>query len=142
MYSDSGPQAPAGSAAAQRYHDDARREITDPLRPNARPAIRVRDGRRARRPQARLQRVQRLRPLPPRPAVATPADEYVYSQSAYSNYGNAPKGDICGAPSPGHPYGTPLLDSNGNPIIARHRPAGHRDRDHARGTASATTAAG
>jgi hypothetical protein len=50
------------------------------------------------------------------------ADEYVYSQSSYSSYGNAPKGDICGAPSPGHPYGTPILDAKGAPVIARHRP--------------------
>jgi len=54
--------------------------------------------------------------------VQDPADEYGFSQSDYSSYGNAPKGDICGAPSPGHPYGTPILDAHGNPVIARHRP--------------------
>src|SRR5205807_1722777 len=57
-----------------------------------------------------------------RAGSAHPADEYVFSQSNYSNYGNAPKGDICGAPSAGHPYGTPDLDANGKPVIARHRP--------------------
>jgi hypothetical protein len=53
---------------------------------------------------------------------AKPADEYAFSQSNYSNYGNAARGVTCGAPSPGHPYGTPILDANGQPVIARHRP--------------------
>jgi hypothetical protein len=93
-------------------------QITDPLRPSA---------------PARYVYVMVAAPNGPKPAYNASngyvrylrdptADEYVFSQSNYSNYGNAPVGDICGAPSPGHPYGLPILDSNGHPVIARHRP--------------------
>jgi hypothetical protein len=123
MYSDSGPQAPKGTPLPKGIATMRLVKITDPLRPTAAPQYVY---------------VMVSGPGGPKPAYtaangyvrylrdpagsATPADEFVYSQSKYSNYGNAPKGDICGAPSPGHPYGTPLLDSSGNPIIARHRP--------------------
>jgi hypothetical protein len=123
MYSDSGPAAPKSAALPQGISTLRVVKITDPLRPGAatqyvymmiagphgpKPAYNASNG--------------YVRYLQDPAGSATPADEYTFSQSDYSNYGNAAKGDICGAPSPGHPYGTPLLDSNGNPIIARHRP--------------------
>ena len=123
MYSDSGPQAPAGTPLPKGIAKMRTVQITDPLRPGSAPSYVY---------------VMVAAPTGPKPAYnasngyvrymrdpagsATPADEYVFSQSDYSNYGNAPKGDICGAPSPGHPYGTPILGPDGQPVIARHRP--------------------
>jgi len=118
MYSDSGPQAPQGVRLPKGIETMRAVQITDPLRPGAAP---------------RYVYVMVAAPNGPKPAYNASngyvrylrdpnADEYVFSQSAYSNYGNAPTGDICGAPSAGHPYGTPILDANGNPVIARHRP--------------------
>ncbi len=118
MYSDSGPRAPRSARRPKGIRAMRIVQITDPLNRSARPQYVY---------------VMVAAPGGPKPAYNASngyvrylrdpnADEYVYSQSAYSNYGNAPKGDICGAPSAGHPYGTPLLDSSGKPIIARHRP--------------------
>jgi hypothetical protein len=123
MYSDSGPQAPFGAPLPKGITKMRPVQITDPLRPQSAPTYVY---------------VMVAAPGGPRPAYnasngyvryltdpagsATPADEYVFSQSDYSNYGNAPKGDICGPPSAGHPYGTPILGADGQPIIARHRP--------------------
>ncbi len=123
MYSDSGPQAPSGAQLPNGVTTSRAVQITDPLNPSAgssyvyvmvagpngpKPAYNASNG-----------YVRYLRDPAGSP---TPADEYVFSQSDYSNYGNAAKGDICGAPSLGHPYGTPILDSSGKPVIARHRP--------------------
>jgi hypothetical protein len=123
MYSDAGPQAPSGSKLPKGISTMRAVKITDPLNPSAgsryvyvmvaapggpTPAYNASNG------YVRFQRDA--------PGSATPADEFAFSQSDYSNYGNAPKGIICGAPSLGHPYGTPILDSAGNPVIARHRP--------------------
>ncbi len=123
MYSDSGPKAPRGTLLPKGITTMRAVSITDPLNPGSGPSYVY---------------VMVAAPNGPKPAYnasngyvrymrdpagsATPADEYVFSQSDYSNYGNAPTGDICGAPSPGHPYGTPILDAHGNPVIARHRP--------------------
>jgi hypothetical protein len=123
MFSDSGPRAPAFVPLPKGI--TARRvvQITDPLRPNSapryvyvlvagpkgpKPAYNASNG------YVRYQRDA--------PGTATPANEYAFSESDYSNYGNAAKGETCGAPSPGHPYGTPILGSDGKPVIARHRP--------------------
>ena len=123
MYSDGGPEAPRDANLPKGIQAVRTVEITDPLNPTApahyvyvmvsgpggpTPAYNASNG-----------YVQYLRDPAGSPQ---PADEYMYSQSRYSDYGNAPKGDICGAPSLGHPYGTPILDANGNPVIARHRP--------------------
>lgn len=118
MYSDSGPRAPRGAHLPKGIRAMRIVRITDPLHRSAPPQYVY---------------VMVSRPGGPKPAYNASngyvrylrdpnADEFVYSQSAYANYGNAPKGEICGAPSPGHPFGTPLLDSSGHPIIARHRP--------------------
>jgi hypothetical protein len=123
MDSDSGPKAPAGTPMPKGISTVRAVQITDPLNPSGGPSYVY---------------VMVAKPDGPKPAFnasngyvrymrdsagsATPADEFVFSQSDYSNYGNAPTGDICGAPSPGHPYGTPILDAHGNPVIARHRP--------------------
>ncbi len=123
MDSDSGPKAPSAAALPSGITTMRAVQITDPLRPGSGPSYVY---------------VMVAGPHGPRPAYTaangyvrymrdpagskTPADEYVFSQSDYSNYGNAPTGDICGAPSRGHPYGTPILDSGGKPEIARHRP--------------------
>jgi hypothetical protein len=123
MYSDSGPKAPRHAPRPKGIWAVRAIKITDPLNRRSRP---------------RYVYVMVAAPNGPKPAYNAsngyvrylrdpagsphPADEYVYSQSSYSNYGNAPTGDICGAPSPGHPYGTPILDSSGKPVIARHRP--------------------
>src|SRR5207253_6145437 len=121
MYSDSGPKAPRGTSLPKGVTAARVVQITDPLRPGSSPSYVY---------------VMVASPKGPKPAYnastgyvrylrdpagsAKPADEYVFSQSSYSNYGNAPTGDVCGPPSPGHPYGTPILDSHGNPVIARH----------------------
>ncbi len=123
MYSDSGPKAPSGTALPRGITTMRAVQITDPLHPTAPPQyvyVMV-AGPKGPKPAYNASNGY-VRYLQDPAGSATPADEYVFSQSDYSNYGNAPKGEICGAPSPGHPYGTPLLDSNGNPIIARHRP--------------------
>jgi hypothetical protein len=119
MYSDSGPQAPAGKALPRGIAAMREVQITDPSHPGAAPSYVY---------------VMVSGPGGPKPAYTAAngylrytrdanADEYVFSQSDYSNYGNAPTGVTCGAPSPGHPYGTPILDpKTGKPVIARHRP--------------------
>jgi hypothetical protein len=118
MYSDSGTQAPGQAKLPKGILTMRAVQITDPLQLSA---------------PARYVYVMVAAPNGPKPAYNASngyvrylrdpnADEYVFSQSDYSNYGNAPTGDICGAPSAGHPYGTPILDANGNPVIARHRP--------------------
>jgi hypothetical protein len=123
MDSDSGPQAPSGAPLPKGITKMSPVQITDPLRPGSKstyvyvmvagpdgpkPAYNASNG--------------YVRYLTDPAGSATPADEYVFSQSDYSNYGNAPKGDICGPPSQGHPYGTPILGPDGQPVIARHRP--------------------
>jgi hypothetical protein len=123
IYSDSGPKAPQQARLPKGVTAMRAVQISDPLNPAAGP---------------RYVYVMVAGPHGPKPAYtasngyvryardapgsAQPADELVFSQSNYSSYGNAPKGDICGAPSAGHPYGTPILDSSGKPVIARHRP--------------------
>ncbi|MFL5822810.1 MAG: hypothetical protein ACJ764_05140 [Solirubrobacteraceae bacterium] len=124
MDSDSGPQAPKGASLPKGITAMRAVQITDPLRPAAAPSYVY---------------VMVAAPSGPKPAYGasngyvryfrdlagsrSPADEYVFSESGYASYGNAPKGDICGAPSLRHPYGTPILGSDGKPVIARHRPA-------------------
>jgi hypothetical protein len=118
MYSDSGTQAPGQAQLPKGILTMRAVQITDPLHLSA---------------PARYVYVMVAATNGPKPAYNASngyvrylrdpnADEYVFSQSDYANYGNAPTGDICGAPSAGHPYGTPILDANGNPVIARHRP--------------------
>ncbi len=118
MYSDSGPKAPSDARVPRGILATRTVQITDPNNAQA---------------GARYVYVMVAAPSGPKPAYTAAngylrylrdpnADEYVFSQSDYSNYGNAARGDICGPPSPGHPYGTPILDSSGHPVIARHRP--------------------
>jgi hypothetical protein len=118
MYSDARTQAPSGAKLPKGIETMRAVQISDPLRPSAPPQYVY---------------VMVAAPNGPKPAYNASngyvrylrdpnADEYVFSQSDYSSYGNAPTGDICGAPSAGHPYGTPILDSHGVPVIARHRP--------------------
>ncbi len=58
------------------------------------------------------------------PGSPTPANEYVFSQSlTTSRTATRPRASIRGAPSKGHPYGTPILGPDGKPVIARHRPS-------------------
>jgi hypothetical protein len=123
MYSDSGPKAPQQARLPKGVTAMRAVQVSDPLNPAAgqryvyvmvagphgpKPAYNASNG--------------YVRYARDAPGSAQPADEFVFSQSNYSSYGNAPKGDICGAPSAGHPYGTPILDSSGKPAIARHRP--------------------
>ena len=118
MYSDSGAKAPSDARVPRGIIATRTVQITDPSNAQA---------------GARYVYVMVAAPGGPKPTYTAAngyvrylrdpnADEYVFSQSDYSNYGNAPRGDICGPPSPGHPYGTPILDSSGHPVIARHRP--------------------
>ncbi len=123
MYSDSGPKAPTDARMPKGIIGERAVRISDPLNPSAgdryvyvlvsgpggpKPAYNASNG--------------YVRYMRDPAGSATPADEYAFSQSSYSNYGNAPTGVTCGAPSPGHPYGTPILDASGKPVIARHRP--------------------
>ena len=123
MDSDSGPQAPSGAPLPRGITAMRAVQITDPLRPGSAPSfvyvmVAAPNG-----PKPAYDASNGyVRYLADSPGSATPANEYVFSQSDYSNYGNAPKGDICGPPSTGHPYGTPILGSDGKPVIARHRP--------------------
>jgi len=89
MYSDSGPQAPSSATVPKGITTMRAVEVTDPLHPGAGPGLCVRDGRRLEGPEARLQRVPTATSAYLRdPAGSkTPADEYAFSQSDYSNYG-------------------------------------------------------
>jgi hypothetical protein len=118
MYSDSGPQAPKGAPLPRGVVALRTVKITDPFNHGTGPSFVY---------------VMVSGPGGPKPAYDASngyvryardanADEYVFSQSDYSNYGNAPTGDICGAPSKGHQYGMPMLGTDGKPEIARHRP--------------------
>ena len=123
MDSDSGPQAPAGASLPKGITKVSPVQITDPLRPGAKPTYVYVMVAAPKGPKPAYNASNGyVRYLADPPRSSTPANEYVFSQSDYSNYGNAPKGEICGAPSPGHPYGTPILGSDGKPVIARHRP--------------------
>jgi hypothetical protein len=123
MDSDSGPQAPSGASLPKGITTMRAVEITDPLRPGSAPTyvyVMV-AGPKGPKPAYNASNGY-VRYLTDPAGSPTPADEYVFSQSDYSNYGNAPRGDICGPPSTGHPYGTPILGADGKPVIARHRP--------------------
>ena len=118
MYNDSGPQAPSAAPRPAGISTMRAVQLADPSNPAAPP---------------RYVYVMVAGPNGPKPAYDATngyvryqrdadADRYVFSQSDYSNYGNAATGDICTAPSAGHPWGTPILDSTGKPVVARHRP--------------------
>ena len=113
MASDGGPQAPAGAQAPQGIAGVKEVKITDPANPSAppkyvyvmkadaggpKPAFNASNG---------YVRYDRDQPL---------ADYFEKSQSSYSDYGNAAKGEYCD--SSGHV----VLKSDGTPDIQRRRP--------------------
>jgi hypothetical protein len=112
MYSDAGGRAPKGARPPKGIVGVRRVAMRDPLNQSA---------------QARYLYVMEAGANGPKPAY-TAANGYVryrrdanagffeYSQSDYSNYGNAAKGIICDA------SGHIIRDANGNPVIARRRP--------------------
>jgi hypothetical protein len=112
MYGDAGAKAPNRARRPKGIVAVRRVAMRDPLHPSAGP---------------RYLYVMEAGAKGPKPAF-TAANGYVryrrdanaglfeFSQSDYSNYGNAAKGIICDA------NGHIIRDANGNPVIARRRP--------------------
>ena len=112
MFSDSGAAAPNGARLPKGVVDARTVAISDPLNPGAAP---------------RYVYVMEAGPKGPKPAYNASngyvryardanADTFAFSQSSYSNYGNAAPGIICDA------NGNIIRDAHGNPVIARRRP--------------------
>jgi hypothetical protein len=112
MFSDSSGRAPRGAKLPKGVVDSRAVAISDPSRPTAAP---------------RYVYVMEAGATGPKPAYNAAngyvrytrdwnADFFQFSQSDYSDYGNAAKGIICDA------SGHIIRDAQGNPVIARRRP--------------------
>lgn len=111
MYSDAGIAAPARTALPEGIAEAREVTVADPARPF----------------ETRTVYVMLAAPSGPDPAYSAAngyvryqrdadAGMFVYSQSSYGNYGNAPKGPYC------NPDGTPALNADGSRKIAQRRP--------------------
>ncbi len=111
MWSDAGPQAPAGTALPDGIDGAFEIAVADSLDPAntafAYVMLAADDG-----PEPAFDHTNGY----VRYERDANADLFVYSQSSYSNYGNAPKGPHCTED------GTLVTDEDGDPVIAQRRP--------------------
>jgi hypothetical protein len=112
MFSDSGGAAPKGAKLPRGIADMRQVSLSDPLNPNA---------------ATRYVYVMEAGPKGPKPAFNASngyvrytrdrnADFFAFSQSSYSDYGNAATGMVC------DDNGKVIRDAHGNPVVGRRRP--------------------